>query len=106
MLTGSYRFRKGLWGKTVLQVEEEVTPFWSTSGEVKRRWRDAGATDLIDPAILYLFDLGRKPLISLLWARRSLGRLERRQDRGDTLDGKAPLAASKASISPASTSIP
>jgi len=26
-LTGGYRFRKGLRGKTVLQVEEEFTPF-------------------------------------------------------------------------------
>ena len=28
-LTGKYRFRKSLWGKIVLQVEEEVKPFWS-----------------------------------------------------------------------------
>jgi hypothetical protein len=59
-LTGGYRFRKGLRGRTVLQVEEEFTPFWSTSGASKRRWRDARATDLADPALRLLIDLGGK----------------------------------------------
>ena len=36
-LIGGYRFRKGLRGKTVLQVEEEFTPFWSAPRVVKRR---------------------------------------------------------------------
>ena len=57
-LTGGYRFRKGLRGKTVLQVEEEFTPFWSASGVVKRRWRDATMIDLADPTLRSLLDLG------------------------------------------------
>ena len=57
-LTGGYRFRKGLRGKTVLQVEEEFTPFWSASGVVKRRWRDATMIDLADPTLRSLIDLG------------------------------------------------
>ena len=36
-LTGKFKFRKTLWGKVVLQVEEEVKPFWSKSGALKRR---------------------------------------------------------------------
>ena len=28
-LTGKFKFRKTLWGKIVLQLEEEVKPFWS-----------------------------------------------------------------------------
>ena len=59
-LTGGYRFRKGLRGKSVLQVEEEFTPFWSASGVVKRRWRDATMIDLADPALRSLIDLGGK----------------------------------------------
>src|SRR3954462_15612568 len=57
-LTGGYRFRKGLLGKTVLQVEEEFTPFWSASEVVKRRWRDATMIDLADPTLRSLIDLG------------------------------------------------
>ena len=30
-LTGKFKFRKTLWGKIVLQIEEEVKPFWSRS---------------------------------------------------------------------------
>ena len=62
-LTGNYRLRRGLWGKAVLQVEEEVQPLWSTSGEVKRRWRDATAMDLADPTMRSLLDIGRKTLL-------------------------------------------
>ena len=57
-LTGGYRFRKGLRGKSVLQVEEEFTPFWSASEVVKRRWRDATMIDLADPTLRSLIDLG------------------------------------------------
>src|SRR5215207_1027855 len=50
-LTGKFKFRKTFWGKIVLQIEEEVKPFWSRSNpEVrKRRWRDATLMDLADP---------------------------------------------------------
>ena len=40
-LTGKFRFRKSFWGRIVLQLEEEVKPFWSKPGALKRRWRDA-----------------------------------------------------------------
>ena len=57
-LTGGYRFRKGLRSKSVLQVEEEFTPFWSASEVAKRRWRDATMIDFADPALRSLIDLG------------------------------------------------
>ena len=40
-LTGKFKFRKTLWGKIVLQLEEEVKPFWSRSkpAHLKQRWR-------------------------------------------------------------------
>jgi hypothetical protein len=69
-LTGHYQFRKGLWGKTVLQVEEEVKPLWSKSGEMKTRWRDATVADLADPEMRFLIDMRHKPY---LWGRSSLG---------------------------------
>ena len=36
-LTGKFEFRKTLRGKVVLQVGEEVKPFWSKAGALKRR---------------------------------------------------------------------
>jgi hypothetical protein len=57
-LTGKFKFRKTLWGKIVLQIEEEVKPFWSKSGALKRRWRDATLMDRaapeMRPLILYV----------------------------------------------------
>src|SRR5690349_7191119 len=71
-LTGKFRFRKSLWGKIVLQVEEEVKPFWSRSKPevLKRRWRDATLMDLAAPEMRPLIDMRFKPR---LWARSSLG---------------------------------
>jgi hypothetical protein len=65
-LTGKYEFRKSLWGKIVLQVEEEQKqkPFWSNSGASKRRWRDATLMDLAAPQIRFLMEFRLKP-----WAR-------------------------------------
>jgi hypothetical protein len=51
----------GLWGKALLQVEEEINPFWSRSGELKQRWRDATLIDLADPSMRAVLDMGRKP---------------------------------------------
>ncbi len=45
-LTGKFKFRKTLRGKIVLQVEDEVKPFWYKAGVLKRRWRDATLMDL------------------------------------------------------------
>ena len=71
-LTGKYQFRKTLRGKIVLQVEEEVKPFWSRSkpAALKRRWRDATLMDLAAPEMRPLIDMRFKPH---LWARSSLG---------------------------------
>ena len=71
-LTGKFKFRKTLWGKIVMQLEEEVKPFWSRSKPEarKRRWRDATLMDLADPQMRFLIDMRFKPH---LWARSSLG---------------------------------
>jgi hypothetical protein len=60
-LTGKFKFRKTLWGKIVLQIEDEVKPFWSKSGALKRRWRDATLMDLADPQMRTLIDMRFKP---------------------------------------------
>jgi len=65
-LTGKYQFRKSLWGKIVLRVEEEVKPLWSKSGALKQRWRDATLMDLAAPEMRPLIDMRFKPH---LWAR-------------------------------------
>jgi len=60
-LTGRFKFRKKLWGKLVLQIEEEVKPFWSKSEELKRRWRDATLMDLAAPEMRTLIDMRFRP---------------------------------------------
>ena len=60
-LTGKFKFRKTLWGRIVLQIEDEVKPFWSKSGALKRRWRDATLMDLADPQMRFLIDLRFRP---------------------------------------------
>jgi hypothetical protein len=61
-LTGNFRFRRGLRAKAVLQVEEEVPPgLWSRTGEPTQRWRDATVTDLADPTMRAMLDMGQKP---------------------------------------------
>ena len=62
-LTGKFKFRKTLWGKIVLQIEDEVKPFWSRSkpGTLKRRWRDATLIDLAAPEMRTLIDLRFRP---------------------------------------------
>jgi len=57
-VTGQFEFRKTLWGKLVLRVEEEVKPFWQS--KPKRRWRDATPMDLAAPELRHLIDIGRK----------------------------------------------
>ena len=102
-LTGGYRFRKGLRGKTVLQVEEEFTPFWSASGVVKRRWRDATMIDLADPTLRSLIDLGAG---KLRFPSRSnaLGGLLPNASRTD--GGIQQQAAAKATVGAAKTMAP
>ncbi len=62
-LTGKFKFRKTLWGKIVLQIEEEVKPFWSRSKPEarKRRWRDATLMDLADSQMRFLIDMRFRP---------------------------------------------
>ena len=62
-LTGRFQFRKSFWGRIVLQVEEEVKPFWPRSkpGALKRRWRDATLVDLAAPEMRPLIDMSLKP---------------------------------------------
>ncbi len=63
-LTGKFAFRKTVWGKVVLRVEEEVKPLWRRSNNpspLKRRWRDATLMDLAAPEMRPLIDLRFKP---------------------------------------------
>jgi hypothetical protein len=62
-LTGKFRFRKSLWGRIVLQVEEEVRSFWSRSkpSALKQRWRDATLMDLAAPELRPLIDIRFRP---------------------------------------------
>ena len=71
-LTGKFKFRKTLWGKILLQIEEEVKPFWSRSTPEarKRRWRDATLMDLAAPEMRPLIDMRFKPH---LWSRTAFG---------------------------------
>ena len=62
-LTGKFDLRKTFWGKIVLRVEEEVKPFWSKSGALKRRWRDATLMDIAAPEMRHLIDLRFRPHI-------------------------------------------
>src|SRR5215216_629597 len=67
-LTGKFKFRKTLWGKILLQIEEEVKPFWSRSKPEarKRRWRDATLMDLADPQMRFLIDMRFRPHLRFL----------------------------------------
>src|SRR3954465_6622447 len=62
-LTGRFQFRKSFWGRIVLQIEEEVKPFWQRPkpGAPKRRWRDATLMDLAAPEMRPLIDMSLKP---------------------------------------------
>ena len=60
-LTGKFRFRKSFWGRIVLQLEDEVKPFWAKPGALKRRWRDATLMDLAAPELRPLIDLRFRP---------------------------------------------
>ncbi len=66
-LTGKFTFRKSFRGKIVLQVEEDVKPFWrrAQAGPPKRRWRDATLMDLASPEMRPLIDLRFRPQFRL-----------------------------------------
>ena len=86
-LTGRFKFRKTLWGKTVLQLEE-VKPLWSRSkpNALKRRWRDAKLMDLADPALRPLIDMRSKPHLTVRSASGLEAELAQRDPTG-THDG-------------------
>ena len=92
-LTGKFKFRKTLWGKIVLQIEDEVKPFWSRSkpDTLKRRWRDATLMDLADPQMRFLIDMRFKPH---LWARSSFASeattTHREPHEADGVEAQAP----------------
>ena len=63
-LTGRFNLRKTWTGRIVLQVEEEVTGFWSrmtSKPKLHRRWRDANVLDLAAPELRSLVDLRFRP---------------------------------------------
>jgi len=62
-LTGRFTFRRTLWGKIVLQVEEEVRPIWRFWRKDARRlrWRDATLMDLTQVEFRPLMDLRFRP---------------------------------------------
>ncbi len=66
-LTGRFRFRRTLFGRVLLQVEEERKPRWSLSRNRpgRLRWRKARVMDLVRPELRALVDLLNRQAISL-----------------------------------------
>lgn len=66
-LTGKFTFRRSMWGRIVLQVEEEVKTSWlfSRKSPTRRRFRDATLMDLAAPELRTLIDLRHKPRLDL-----------------------------------------
>ena len=61
-LTGRFNFRRSLFGRLVLEVEEETKPlFGSDKKPVKHRWRRATLIDLAQPEMRALIDLRFQP---------------------------------------------
>jgi hypothetical protein len=61
-LTGRFNFRRSWFGKLMLEVEEEVKPFFGGEGKpLKRRWRRATLLDLAQPEMRALIDLRFQP---------------------------------------------
>jgi hypothetical protein len=61
-LTGRFNFRRSLFGRLMLEVEEEVKPFFASDKKpVKRRWRKATLIDLAQPEMRALIDLRFQP---------------------------------------------
>jgi hypothetical protein len=57
-LTGRFNFRRSWFGKLVLEVEEELKPFFaSDKNPLKRRWRRGTLMDLAEPEMRALIDL-------------------------------------------------
>ena len=61
-LTGRFNFRRSMLGRLLLEVEEEVKPFFAGDKKpLKRRWRRATLMDLAQPEMRALIDLRFQP---------------------------------------------
>ena len=61
-LTGRFNFRRSLFGRLMLEVEEEAKPFFGRDKKpVKHRWRRATLVDLAQPEMRALIDLRFQP---------------------------------------------
>ena len=89
-LTGKFKFRKTLWGKIVLQIEDEVKPFWSKPDALKRRWRDATLMDLADPQMRYLIDMRFRPHLRSQSSFAPEVTTHRNQHETDGVEAQAP----------------
>jgi len=98
-LTGKFRFRKSLWGKVVLQVEEEVQPFWCRSGTggLKRRWRNASAMDFAASEMRPLLDMRSRPELRFQssFAPNSTFAQRERDEAHVEIETRAPLSNSE-----------
>ncbi len=82
-LTGRFNFRRSWFGKLMLEVEEEVKPFFGgDSKALKRRWRRATLLDLAQPEMRPLIDLRFQPQFM---ARTPLRVVETPQGRAEEL---------------------
>jgi hypothetical protein len=82
-LTGRFNFRRSWLGKLMLEVEEEVKPFFGgDSKALKRRWRRATLLDLAQPEMRPLIDLRFQPQFM---ARTPLRVVETPQERAEEL---------------------
>ena len=93
-LTGKFRLRKSFWGRIVLQVEEEVKPFWSKPGVLKPRWRDATLMDLAAPEMRPLMDLRFRPHLrpQSSFAPETTPALRERNEAHAATETRAPLS--------------
>ena len=101
-LTGRFNFRRSWLGKLMLEVEEEVKPFFGgDSKALKRRWRRATLLDLAQPEMRPLIDLRFQPQFM---ARTPLRVVENPQGRAEELPAQVtPLHRAEAA-SPQRTS--
>lgn len=56
-LTGRFCFRRTLFGRVILVVEEEKKAIWPFSQRIRKRWRDASLLDLTNPELRRILEL-------------------------------------------------
>jgi len=101
-LTGRFNFKRSWFGKLMLEVEEEVKPFFGGDTKpMKRRWRRATLLDLAQPEMRPLIDLRFQPPFM---SRTPLRVVETPQSRDEELPAQVmPLQRAEAA-SPQRTS--